>query len=645
MKLTRLALAITALPLIASAATDLDTEAALKLSDTVITANRGAQSKADTTAAISVFTRQDIDRLQPVNVVDLLSRVPGVQIRQSGGRGSATGVFIRGTSTAQTLVLIDGVRVGSATAGGANGALEHLNIEQIERVEVLRGSRSVMYGADAIGGVIQIFTRRGNGQNLVPRVRYAIGNKGVQERSIGLSGGNEKTSFNLGLSLDDDKGFNRTTRSDNADKDHDTYRNKSVSLALDHKFNERFSVGTTLLEQHAKSEYDSTGLGPNTKYFSKTVTSSASIFSSLQITDFWKTRLELGHSQDKLAGYDKLSNPKHQYDINTYRNSIGWLNTISLNKQNELLLGVDYHKDKVRSTTNYDRKNRWNQAGFIQHSFNSEWFRTELGLRHDKNQHYSSKNSWNAALTVPVNPNNSLTLSYAEGFRAPSFNDLFYPAECYPASVWGPAYCSNPNPNLRPEQSKTYELQLRSHLTDIVSLEASIYRSDIRNAIVFTDYSDGSGGQPENIGTARINGFEASVIHQFETVRTALNLSIMDARDRDSERNNLLPARARRTVSFDVDKQLGIFSAGVTWRASSHSFQDTANDQRVAGYGIVDLRGSWAATNELNFGLRLGNIFDKKYSRSVYNYGGKQRGYREDRATIQASVTWSPKLL
>src|SRR5690554_911021 len=175
MKLTRLALAVAALPLAAFAATDLDTEAALKLSDSVITANRGAQSKADTTAAVSVFNREDIDRLQPVNVADLLSRVPGVQVRQSGGRGSLTGVFIRGTSTAQSLVLIDGVRVGSATAGGANSALEHLNIEQIERVEVLRGSRSAVYGADAIGGVIQIFTRRGDDQGLTPRVRYAIG--------------------------------------------------------------------------------------------------------------------------------------------------------------------------------------------------------------------------------------------------------------------------------------------------------------------------------------------------------------------------------------------------------------------------------------------------------------------------------------
>lgn len=194
MKLSRLALAVALLPASTLYAAD-TTEDALKLSETVITANRSAEDRQDSTAAVTVFTRADIDRLQPVNVADLLNRVPGVQVVQSGGRGSVTGVFIRGTSTARSLVLIDGMRVGSVTLGGANGALDTLNIEQIERVEVLRGSHSAIYGADAIGGVIQLFTRRSEGKGLQGRVRVAAGNKGVWERSAGLSAGNQKTRF------------------------------------------------------------------------------------------------------------------------------------------------------------------------------------------------------------------------------------------------------------------------------------------------------------------------------------------------------------------------------------------------------------------------------------------------------------------
>ncbi|HLD65901.1 MAG TPA: TonB-dependent receptor plug domain-containing protein, partial [Pseudomonas sp.] len=163
MKLSRLALAVALLPVAPAFAAP---ENALKLADTVITANREAQPRGESTAAVSVFTRADLDRLRPASVPELLKRVPGVQITQSGGRGSDTHLYIRGTNNGQALVLIDGQRIGSISAGYAS--LQALSIEQIERVEVLRGSRSALYGADAIGGVVQIFTRRSSGEGLQP---------------------------------------------------------------------------------------------------------------------------------------------------------------------------------------------------------------------------------------------------------------------------------------------------------------------------------------------------------------------------------------------------------------------------------------------------------------------------------------------
>ncbi|NWE37535.1 TonB-dependent receptor, partial [Pseudomonas gingeri] len=145
----------------------------LKLPDVVISANRQVQARNDSSAANTVFTRDDIDRLQPSSVTDLLSRVPGVQVSQAGGRGSLASIYIRGTKSAQSLVLVDGQRIGNSTSGDSN--LQHLNIQQIERVEVLRGSRSVIYGSDAIGGVIQIFTRRGSESGLQPRLHVGFG--------------------------------------------------------------------------------------------------------------------------------------------------------------------------------------------------------------------------------------------------------------------------------------------------------------------------------------------------------------------------------------------------------------------------------------------------------------------------------------
>src|SRR5690606_6989996 len=175
MKLSRLTLALALAPGLA-AADDLSRSQALKLSETVITANREAQPRGESSAAVSVFTREDIERLRPSSVGELLARVPGVQMVRNGGRGATSSMFIRGTSHAQSLVLVDGMRIGSVSSGGA--ALQHLAVEQIERIEVLRGSRSALYGADAIGGVVQIFTRRGEGEGLHPYLRLAGGSEG-----------------------------------------------------------------------------------------------------------------------------------------------------------------------------------------------------------------------------------------------------------------------------------------------------------------------------------------------------------------------------------------------------------------------------------------------------------------------------------
>lgn len=225
-----------ALPLLLLPATDLladsfERDQALKLPDMVISANRQVQARNDSSAANTVFTRDDIDRLQPTSVTDLLSRVPGVQVAPTGGRGSLPGIYIRGTKSAQSLVLVDGQRIANTTSG--DSGLQYLNIDQIERVEVLRGSRSVIYGSDAIGGVIQIFTRRNAEQGLQPRLKLGFGSHQTWERSVGLSGGDEHTRFNLGASLDDTAGINATHESFQSDGDHDAYRiSPSASISV-----------------------------------------------------------------------------------------------------------------------------------------------------------------------------------------------------------------------------------------------------------------------------------------------------------------------------------------------------------------------------------------------------------------------------
>lgn len=625
-----------ALPLLLLPATDLLAETferddALKLPDVVISANRQVQARNDSSAANTVFTRDDIDRLQPTSVTDLLSRVPGVQIAPTGGRGSLPGVFIRGTKTAQSLVLVDGQRIANTTSG--DSGLQYLNVDQIERVEVLRGSRSVIYGSDAIGGVIQVFTRRNAEQGLQPRLKIGFGSHQTWERSLGLSGGDEHTRFNLGASLDETAGINSTHTSFPSDGDHDAYRNQSVSLNLSHAFSDELEAGFNLLDNRGKSEYDNsfgrydvaTGKTVGQKPYTDYTVSSASGYVDAKLNERWQSRLELGHSENRDTKRDTLSDDFSVF--NTYRNSVNWQNDLTLNEQNSLILGGDWYEDRLHGSTTFTENSRWNRAAFVQHRFHGEGFSTELGLRRDQNQQFGGQNSWSGTLTLPINSDNDLLLSYSEGFRAPTFNDLYYPDE------YG---FKNSNPDLKPETSKSYEVQWRSQLSDTSRLEASLYRTDIQDAIVF-----GSDG-PQNVSSARINGFEAALKQELFGWQSSLGLAMIDPRDRDSGRT--LARRARRTVSLDLDRQFKQFGVGASWQAVSSSYDDPKNQQPLGGYGLLGLRASWAVNREITLNMKVDNLLDKAYSRALYQYQGQQYGYREAGRALMVGVTWTPDL-
>jgi len=604
---------------------------ALKLPNVVISANRQVQARNDSSAANTVFTRDDIDRLQPTSLTDLISRVPGVQVAPTGGRGSLPGIYIRGTKSAQSLVSVDGQRIANSTSG--DSGLQYLNVDQIERVEVLRGSRSVIYGSDAIGGVIQVFTRRNAGQGLQPRLKLGFGSNKTWERSLGLSGGDEYTRFNLGASLDETAGINSTHTSFPSDGDHDAYRNQSLSLNLSHSFSDALEAGFNLLDNRGKSEYDNsfgrydvaTGQTVGQKPYTDYTLSSASGYVDATLNERWQSRLELGHSENRDTKRDTLSDDFSVF--NTYRDSVNWQNDLTLNEQNSLILGGDWYEDRFHGSTTLTENSRWNRAAFVQHRFHGEWFSTELGLRRDQNQQFGGQNSWSGTLTLPVNPDNDLLLSYSEGFRAPTFNDLYYPDE------YG---FKNSNPNLKPETSKSYEVQWRSQLSDTSRLEASLYRTDIQDAIVF-----GSDG-PQNVSSACINGFEAALKQELFGWQGSLGLALIDPRDRDSGRT--LARRARRTVSLDLDRQFDQFGVGASWQAVSSSYDDAKNQQPLAGYGLLGLRASWTLNREVTLSMKLDNLLDKAYSRALYQYQGQQYGYREEGRALMVGVTWTPDL-
>lgn len=645
MKLSRLALAIALASPAAFAANETPRfDEQLKLPEVVVTASRTAEVGNEATTSVSVFTRADIERLRPSSVQELLTHAPGVQVANYGGRGASYGLYIRGTSTAQSLILIDGVRVGSATMGGAS--LQYLNVDQIERIEVLRGSRSAIYGADAMGGVVQIFTRRSQGEGLTPFARLAGGSDNTWERTLGLSGGDARTRFSLSASLEETDGFDRTQVSFPSDADDDAYRNRALSLSLSHRLNDNLEAGLNVLDQRGKTEIDKPfgrwdptippyGAALPAEPYDEFAVSSSSLYLDGQLGERWNSRLELGHSEDKQENFDKLF-PGSSVN-NTYRDSASWLNTLQLNDAHSLLVGLDYLNDKVSSSNAFDQTSRWNQAAILQHQFRGESFSTELGVRYDDNEQFGNESTFNAALSVPVNARNEWVLSYAEGFRVPTFADLYWPLD-YDSFYVG-------NPDLEPERSKSYELKWRAQLAPQSRLEAAIYRSDFEDLLSAATEPVTGLSTRGNVDRARINGFEASLEQALFGWQASLGISIIDPRDRES--GLILPNRAKRTLNLDLDRQFGAISLGASWRVTSRSYSYNWNQTEtyeIPGHGVLDLRAGWKASDELGFDVKLANLLDKDYSRLLYPYNGQQYGYQEAPFSIMLGVTWTPSL-
>lgn len=588
----------------------------LGLPDTVVTASRQAQPVSSTPAATTVFTRADIKRLQPNTVADLLRRVPGASITTTGGQGSLTSLSLRGTGSTQSLVLVDGQRISSASAG--QPSLEFLSVDQIERIEVIRGPRSAIYGSDAIGGVVQIFTRRGE-PGINPRVSAGIGSNNTYRRQLGLSGGNQQTQFDLGASLNETQGFDRTRHEQAGDQDDDGYRNRAFNASINHNFTDDLEAGIRVLEQNGNTEYDLNG-NPEDDFTLSTVATHI----QWQVNQLWSTRLEAGHAEDKRSShYDANAfGPAATYTYNTYRDSASWLNTLRFNEKHSLQSGLDWYEDRLHSTGSFLRTERFNRAAFLQHRFDGEAFQTELGWRHDENEQFGHANTFNAALIVPITDAQQIVASYGEGFRAPTFNDLY--------TSFGA------NPNLRPEKSKSYELQWRAQI-HAMQLQAAAFRTDIDDLILLDPFFTA-----QNISRARIHGLELSAGTQLAGWETLVSATWLDPRDRDS--GNQLPRRPKRLLSLDADRQIGQFGVGFSLSANSKRFNDPANNQELSGYGLVEARAHWNMTPALRWDVKVGNLLDKDYSLANYNFNGQTYGYREDKLNAQLSVSWTPSL-
>ena len=392
------------------------------LQEMVVTANRIEQPLSDLTADMSIIDDKTLQRQGPGAIADVLARVPGIQITRNGGPGAATSVFIRGAESRFTAVYVDGVRLDSQSTGGASW--QSLPLALIDRVEVLRGPAAAVYGSDAMGGVVQIFTKKGEGAPK-PYVGLGVGNRGTYTAEAGISGGTGAWDYSLGLNRAQSDGFNaRTTPTANPDKD--GYRNNAINARLGYQINKQQRLEATMLASDMNSGYDTSAqddrsinkmyaLGLN--WQSQWSDNYSTKLQFTQSRDYYETRPSPYETDTRLHNY--LFQNEWRYGEHTL--------TAALERREDSLVNGDINRDRSQN------------ALALGYGLHSGAHTVQLNLRRDDDSEFGGKTTGSAAYGYEFAPNWRATATVGTAFRAPTLYQRF--------SMYG-------DPSLKPEKSK-----------------------------------------------------------------------------------------------------------------------------------------------------------------------------------------------
>ena len=587
--------------------------------EVIVTATRVEQPLDQVIGATTVITRPDIERRLVQSTQDLLRGSTGIDVVNSGGLGKLSNAFVRGADAEQVLVLVDGVRVGSATSGTT--PFEFLPVDQIERIEIVRGPRSSLYGADAIGGVIQIFTRRGNG----PAFNVGAGSHETYDTSASFGLSSEHSWFSVAANRVQTEGFNACNGVPfppgggcfTYEPDNDGYDNTSGSMRAGYRWGERAEVEATALYASGNTEFD--GSFSNQTDFIERV---ATLRGRFAPTEHWALSLTAGDSRDDQESlYDDPaggSGPVNVGHFDTEKRHASLQSDLQLGGSQQLTLGVDYVDDRIDSDTPYTETSRNNVGVFGQYQVQFGAHQALLAARHDDNQQFGGYDTGSLGWKWSIAPDLALTAAWGTAFGAPTFNDLYYPGFS--------------NPDLDPESSHSVEVGLQG-TASAVRWSVLAFENRIRDLIVF----DAATFRPENLDQARIRGVEAEAKAALGAWTFSLGYAGLDPRNQTSGPNhdNILPRRARHSGHLEVGRGFGALDARVRLTAASSRYDDVANTTQLGGYAVVDVVADYAVNAHWSVQGKVGNLFDRDYQTVRY--------YNQDDRTYFLNVRYQPQ--
>ncbi|EEW09609.1 TonB-dependent receptor domain-containing protein [Vibrio mimicus] len=565
----------------------------------VVTANRFEQAESSVLASISVVTKADIEKLNVTSALDILKTLPGVEVNSQGGKGQISSIFLRGTSSKHTLVLVDGVKINSATAGGASLGL--IPAFAIEQIEVVRGPRAAIYGSDAIGGVIHIKTIP-DSRETKHDANLGYGNddhSSLAWRSTGQLNDSTQASFVFSDEKSDGYRVNEVAPS----SDSHGFQSQTLFGALRHDINDAWYV-----------QFNGYQLSSDVGY--------ANQFSGVKNesnTDFYSVAGALNFHKDNYASQLMVSRSDNEsWDgvetgtvaktaLFSSRNSVSWLNHWTVIPTLNLAAGIDYDQEHARqggaNSSNYSKTEKDNKAAYVTAQFSKDIITAEASIRYDDDSAFGDQTTWNLGFGVAPSEYVEFVASTGTGFKAPTFNDLYWPG--------------SGNPDLKPETSKSSEVGIRSYLS-FIQIEISAYRNEIEDMIDWAPTGPGGAWIPSNIDNAKIEGIEIEALFETGVIEHRVSAEWKDPRDTSDD--SLLIRRARENFSWVSTYTADNFGLSVV--ANYVGDRKDSTGKTMDAYTVLDLSANYKLTEAITLGARVGNIFDKEYQ-TAHSSGGK----------------------
>ena len=564
----------------------------------VVTATRQPQRASEALSDVTIIDAEEIRSAGPAaTVTEVLARQPGIEIDQNGGPGTTANVFVRGTNSNHVLLLVDGIRVGSTTIGAPSW--EYIPLQQVDHIEIIRGPASSLYGSEAIGGAVQIFTKRGEG----PFQAFAeagYGTWNTSALSTGFSGGQEGWRYSFQLSDKRSDSFPAINNPANAayNPANTGYQAASSSGSASYSPAKGQELGATYVYSDGWNRYNAAFPGPaSDAYKQREAISAVSLYSRNQLNDAWTSTLRIGQSADNGRQYD---NGTEYSAIRSTQTQYQWQNDVKL-PLGTALLALERNDQRVDSTTtNYAVTSRTIDsllAGWTAHLGAQQ---LQFNLRRDDNSQFGNKTTGLIAYGYRFSPAWRGHVSAGSAFRAPTFNDLYWPFAG--------------NPDLKPETAQNREASLH-YSAHGEQASVTYYHNDVSNLIQWAPVDPNNPGGnwlPFNVARATLRGLTVAYSDTLGAYRLSSSIDLQDPRDDMLQKT--LRYRARQIGKLALTRDFGAYDAGAELQASGKRYNDVANTQVLGGYTLVNAFIDYRVRNDVTLFARANNIFDKRYA-------------------------------